>query len=158
MERFITLECLNKSGFCGFKWKSIWNALLENFFFWFIQLWYESISQSEMRNLSDLDTCISECLIVAIWSNNTIWISVLSLNRQCLLGLWKKCYISVSHIGSVVLMDIFSWKKIGNWRIIFGTNKIIAIQKLASLSILKYTQVFPSRHIFWSVPKISGGP
>lgn len=67
------------------------------FFFWFIQVWYKSISQTEMRNLSVSDSRFSECLIVAIWSNNTIWISVLSLNRrQCLLGLWRKSHISVS--------------------------------------------------------------
>lgn len=60
----------------------------------------------------------------------------------------KKCHISVSHIGTVVLMDNFPPKE--NWKLEnYSWDKQYNYNSGTEFSsILKTTQVFPSRHIF----------
>ena len=110
------------------------------------------------RNLSGSDSCISQCLIVTIWRNNLIWMNVLSLNRrQCLLdcGKKKKSHSSASYRNCYTNRYFSLPKKIGNWRIILGTNKVITIQELGSylfLNIFKFLQIGT---FYWFIPNIS---
>ena len=115
------------------------------------------------RNLSGSDSCISQCLIVTIWSNNMIWMNVLSLNRrQCLLDCEKKkSHISASYRNCCTNRYFSLPKKIGNWRIILGIKQSNNNSGTGFLSILKHIQVSPSRHIFlvhhkhfWTITKL----
>lgn len=64
---WIKVVCVGLNG-------NVFEKLCLRIYFGFIQHWYDSIFQTGMRNLFIPDSCFAECLIVAIWSNNTIWI------------------------------------------------------------------------------------
>lgn len=125
MESTFALEYLKKSSFVGLN-GNVFETLclriysLDSFKFdmnLYPKLRWESFSSRLMYFR------ISDC---AIWNNNKIWISVLSLNRrQYLLRLWKKsCFISVSHTESVILMDIFSFqRKLETGKLFLGQTK-----------------------------------